>query len=88
MLPSIQGRGAKGSPLSDSSIHSTGACASQLHQYRVHDGAEQALHGEKCPCDDRPFHEVCPCCGDKGSDGQDGCEGVLRVLYSGLRSTH
>ena len=40
------------SPLSDSSIRSVGACTSRLHQYRVHNGAEQAPHGEKCPCDD------------------------------------
>ena len=43
---------------------------------------------EKCPCDDRPFHEVCTCCGEKGPDGQDGCEGVLRVLHSSLQSGH
>ena len=34
-------------------------------------------HGEKCPHDDRSFHKVCPCGGDKGPDFQDYCEGVL-----------
>ena len=34
-------------------------------------------HGEKCPGDDRPFHEVCPCSGYKGLDGQDSHQGVL-----------
>ena len=40
LLPSVRGRSAKGSPLPDSSICSAGACAPQLHQHRVHDGAE------------------------------------------------
>ena len=43
--------------------------------------------GEKCPCDDRPFHKVCPCYGDKRPDSQDSCEGVLRAFHSGLQST-
>ena len=54
-----------------------GVGASRLHQYRVHDGAEQVPHGEKCPCDGRPFHEVYPCSGDKGPDCQDG----MKVFY-------
>ena len=53
----------------------------RLHQYRVHDGAEQAPHGEERSRDDRPFHEVCPCSSDEGPDCQD-CRGVLQVLHS------
>ena len=56
--------------------------APRLHQYRDHNGAEQAPHGEECPCDDGPFHKVCPHCGDKGPDCQDCHEGVLQVLHS------
>ena len=33
--------------------------------------------GEKCPCDDQPFHKVCPCGSDEGPNGQGGCEDVL-----------
>ena len=36
----VRGRSAKGSPVSDLSVCSAGACASQLHQHRVHDGVE------------------------------------------------
>ena len=36
----VRGRSAKGSPLPNSSVCSAGACASRLHQYQVHDGAE------------------------------------------------
>ena len=45
-----------------------GVGASRLHQYRVHDGAEQVPHGEKCPRHDGSFHEVCPCGGDEGPE--------------------
>ena len=54
-----------------------GVGAPRLHQYRVHNGAEQAPHGEERPRDDRPFHEVCPRCGDEGSDCQNCRESVL-----------
>ena len=54
-----------------------GVGALGLHQHRVHDGAEQACHGEERPHDDEPFHEVCPGSSDKGPDCQDCREGVL-----------
>ena len=81
-LPSIQGSGALGSPLSNLSICSVGVGAPRLHQYRVHDGAEQAPHGEEHPRDDGSFHEVHPHGGDKGPDCQDCRKGVLRALHS------
>ena len=49
----------------------------RLHQHRVHDGAEQAPHGEECLCDDGPFHEVHPRGSDEGPDCQDCHEDVL-----------
>ena len=64
-------------PLSDLGICPVGVGASRLHQYRIHDGAEQAPRGEKCPHDDGSFHEVCPCSGDEGPDCKDCCKGVL-----------
>ena len=51
--------------------------APRLHQYRIHDGAEQAPHGEEHPHDDGSFHEVHPRGGDEGSDCQDCHKSVL-----------
>ena len=50
-----------------------GVGAPRLHQYRVHDGAEQAPRGEECPREDGSFYEVCPSSGNKGPDCQDCC---------------
>ena len=58
-----------------------GVGAPRLHQHRVHNGAEQAPHGEECPRDDGPFHKVHPCSGDEGPDCQDCHKGVLRALH-------
>ena len=49
----------------------------RLHQYGVHNGAEQAPCGEEHPHDDGPFHEIRPCRSDEGPDCQDCCKGVL-----------
>ena len=74
--------------MSNLSVYPIGIGAPRLHQYRVHDRAEQASHDEERPRDDGSFHEVCPRDGDEGPDCQDCCEGVLRVLHSSFWGGH
>ena len=66
--------------MSNQGVCHTEVGALRLHQHRVHDGAEQALHGEERPHDDRPFHEVCPGGSDKGPDCQD-CHKVFYKCF-------
>ena len=68
--------------MSNQGVCCIGVGALRLHQHRVHDGAEQAPHGEECPRDDGPFHEVRPCSSDEGPDCQDCRKGVLQALHS------
>ena len=63
--------------MSNLGVHPIRVGAPGLHQYRVHNGAEQAPCCEKCPRGDGPFHEVCPRSGDEGSD----CQTVAKVFY-------
>ena len=41
--------------MSNKGVCPIGVDAPRLHQHRVHDGAEQAPHGEECPHDDGHF---------------------------------
>ena len=77
-----------GLPFVHLSVCPVGVGAPRLHQYRVHNEAEQTPCGEEHPFDDGPFHEVCPHGDDKGPDCQDCHEGVLRVLHSSFWGTH
>ena len=86
MLPSIRGRSAKGSP-----------CPIRVYAllelvHLDYTSIESTMELNKPPMVKNvlvmtDIHEVCPCCGDKGPNGQNSCKGVLPVLHSDLWST-